>query len=213
MVKALPNILTLLRVALTGVFLLMVLCAPRAASPTAFLDWTFVLFVVTSLTDVVDGHIARRFNATSKFGRIADPLADKVLVCGAFLCFALIGQPRLLGLSPAPLSVVHWSIVAILVAREAYVTILRHVAEARGINFAATKSGKFKMFMQTIAIGAVLIKMAHVPTALWGDVVTIVIFAVMICATLVSGVLATRRSSWQQARVVSRMHEPSAKSA
>jgi CDP-diacylglycerol---glycerol-3-phosphate 3-phosphatidyltransferase len=213
MLKSLPNILTLMRLALTGVFLLMILYYPSAGNPTIYLDSTFILFVIAGLTDIVDGHVARRFNATSKFGRIADPLADKVLVCGAFICFALIGEPKLFGLSAAPLAVVHWSIVAILVTREAYVTILRHIAEARGINFAATKSGKFKMVMQTLTIGAVLIKMAHIPTATWGDWLMSVLFAVMICATVVSGVLATRRSRWQQLKAENRVHEPSAKSA
>jgi CDP-diacylglycerol---glycerol-3-phosphate 3-phosphatidyltransferase len=213
MLKSLPNILTLTRVGLTGVFLLMVLYSPRVSNPTAYLDSTLILFVITGLTDVVDGHVARRFNATSKFGRMADPLADKVLVCGAFICFALIGQPKLFSLSAVPLAVVHWSIVVILVAREAYVTVLRHIAESRGINFAATKSGKFKMIMQTIAIGTVLIKMAHVPMAVWGDLFTSLVLAVMVVATVVSGVLATRRSSWQRLKAESQSHEPTAKSA
>lgn len=213
MLKSLPNILTLTRLGLTGVFLLMILYFPRASNPTAYLDSTLILFVITGLTDVVDGHVARRFNATSKFGRMADPLADKVLVCGAFICFALIGQPRLFDLSAASLAVVHWSIVVILVAREAYVTVLRHIAESRGINFAATRSGKFKMVTQTVAIGTVLIKVAHVPTAGWGDWFTSIVFTVMIVATVVSGVLATRRSSWQQLKTEGQSHEPSAKSA
>jgi CDP-diacylglycerol--glycerol-3-phosphate 3-phosphatidyltransferase len=213
MLKSLPNILTLMRLALTVVFLLMILYCPRAGSRTAYLDSTLILFIITSLTDVVDGHVARRFNATSKFGRIADPLADKVLVCGAFVCFAVVGEPKLFGLSPAPLAVIHWSIVAILVAREAYVTFLRHIAEAKGINFAATKSGKFKMVTQTLTIGVVLVKMAHVPTAVWGDWLMIALFAVMICATVVSGVLATRRSSWQQLKAASQVHEAPAKIA
>ncbi len=213
MLKSLPNILTLTRLGLTGIFLLMVLYYPRAGSPTSYLDATFILFVITSLTDIVDGHIARRFNATSKFGRIVDPLADKVLVCGAFICFAIIGQPRLFGLSAVPLAIIHWAVVGILIAREAYVTILRQIAEARGINFAATRSGKFKMLMQTIAIGTVLVKMAHVPTAAWGDWFTSIVFTVMIVATVVSGVLATRRSSWQQARTAAHVHQASVKSA
>lgn len=212
MLKSLPNILTLTRLGLSGILLLMILYYPRAGNPAAYLYSTFILFVITGLTDIVDGHIARRFNATSKFGRIIDPLADKVLVCGAFICFAIIGQPTLFGLSAVPLAIIHWSVAAILVAREAYVTILRQIAEARGINFAATKSGKFKMLTQTFAIGTVLIKMALVPTATWGYWFTSVVFVVMIAATVVSGVLATRRSRWQQAKAAAHVHEPSATS-
>jgi CDP-diacylglycerol---glycerol-3-phosphate 3-phosphatidyltransferase len=213
MLKSLPNILTLARLGLTVILLLMILYCPRVGNTTAYLDLTFILFLITGLTDIVDGHIARRFNATSKFGRMADPLADKVLVCGAFICFALIGQPRLFSLSAVSLSIIHWSVVAVLIAREAYVTILRQIAEAKGINFAATKSGKFKMLMQSIAIGTVLVKMAHLSAASWADWLTSVIFAVMIVATVVSGILATRRSSWQQAKLACHTHEPSATSA
>ena len=55
--------------------------------------------------------------------------------------------------------------------REAYVTILRQIAEAHGVNFAAVRSGKIKMFLQSFAIGTVLIKIAHVQTAEWGQLV------------------------------------------
>ena len=86
-----------------------------------------------------------------------------------------------------------------MVAREAYVTILRHIAEARGINFAATVSGKIKMCIQSFAIGTVLVKMAHVRTATWGYWFTTVTFAIMITVTVFSGLRATQRSSWKQA--------------
>jgi len=86
-----------------------------------------------------------------------------------------------------------------LVAREAYVTVLRHIAEARGVNFAATTSGKVKMFLQTFAIGTVVIKMAHVQTATWGYWFTTVTFAIMLAVTVISGLRATQRRSWKQA--------------
>ena len=87
----------------------------------------------------------------------------------------------------------HWSVAAVLIARELYVTILRHVAEARGVNFAATASGKIKMFLQSFAIGTVVIKMAHVQTAAWGNWFTSVVFILMLSATVISGIRATRR--------------------
>ncbi len=190
--KLVPNILTFIRLGLTFIFLAMILYWPRVSDRPWFLDIAFVLFVVAGLTDVVDGHIARRWNATSKFGRMIDPLVDKVLVCGAFICFALIGVPKLFGWGPAPLAIVQWRVVGILLAREVYVTILRHMAEARGINFAAVRLGKIKMFVQIFAIGTVLIKVAHVPAA-WGDWFTIVVFALMVAITVASGVQAARR--------------------
>ncbi len=198
MVKHIPNILTFGRLVLTIIFLVMILMAPPYYAEgevpfCGFLDVAFILFVVAGLTDIADGIAARRLNVTSKFGRMVDPLADKILVCGAFICFALIGQPKLFGLGPVPLAVIHWSVAAILIARELYVTILRHVAESRGVNFAATASGKIKMFLQSFAIGTVVIKMAHVQTAAWGNWFASVVFILMLSATVISGIRATRR--------------------
>ncbi len=198
MIKHIPNILTFGRLVLTIIFLVMILMAPRYYADgevpfCGFLDVAFILFVIAGLTDIADGIAARRLNVTSKFGRMVDPLADKILVCGAFICFALIGRPKLFGLGPAPLAVIHWSVAAVLIARELYVTILRHVAEARGVNFAATASGKIKMFLQSFAIGTVVIKMAHVQTAAWGNWFTSVVFILMLSATVISGIRATRR--------------------
>lgn len=204
MLKLIPNILTFGRLVLTLVFLAMILLAPRYYAEgerpfPGFLDVAFILFVVAGLTDIADGIAARRLNVTSKFGRMVDPLVDKVLVCGAFACFAIIDEPKLFDLGPGALAVIHWSVLGVLVAREAYVTVLRHIAEARGVNFAATRSGKIKMFLQSFAIGTVVIKMAHVQTAMWGNYFTIVTFAIMLVVTVISGLRATRRSSWKQA--------------
>jgi len=192
--KHVPNILTFMRLGLTIIFLGMILYFPYVANRTFFLDTAFVLFVVAGLTDVVDGHVARRFNASSKFGRMVDPLVDKVLVCGAFACFAIVGIPRLFHWGPTALAVVHWSVAGILILRETYVTVLRHMAEAKGINFAAVASGKIKMFLQTFAIGTVLVKTAHVPDAPWGQWFAVITFAAMIAITVYSGLSATRRT-------------------
>ncbi len=195
MLKSLPNILTFSRLVMTAVILVMILYSPQVENHAFFLDVAFILFLIAGLTDVVDGHVARRFNATSKFGRMVDPLADKVLICGAFICFAIVGEPKLFDLSARTLAIVHWLVIAILLLREVYVTVLRQWAEARGINFAATRSGKIKMLLQSIAVGTVLVKMAHVQTAAWGYWFTTLIFVAMVVATIVSGVLATRRPS------------------
>ena len=199
MLKLIPNILTSGRLVLTIIFLIMILLSPRfyvkGERPFPdFLDFAFILFVIAGLTDFVDGIVARKLNVTSKFGRMIDPLADKILVCGAFICFAIIGEPRLFDFEPKILAVIHWSVAGILILREAYVTVLRHIAEARGINFAATISGKVKMCLQSFAIGTVVIKMAHVQTATWGYWFTIVTFAIMLIVTVVSGLRATQRS-------------------
>ncbi len=203
MLRLIPNILTLGRLVLTIIFLIMILLSPRFYAEGErpfpdFLDFAFILFVIAGLTDLVDGIVARRLNVASKFGRMIDPLADKILVCGAFICFAIIDQPRLFDFGPKTLAAIHWLVAGILILREAYVTILRHTAEAQGINFAATISGKVKMFIQSFAIGTVVIKMAHVQTATWGYWFTTVTFAVMLIVTVVSGLRATQRSPWKK---------------
>jgi CDP-diacylglycerol--glycerol-3-phosphate 3-phosphatidyltransferase len=203
MLKLIPNILTLGRLVLTIVFLIMILLSPRYYAEGErpfpdFLDYAFIIFVIAGLTDLVDGTVARKLNVTSKFGRMIDPLADKVLVCGAFICFAIVGQPKLFNFGPVTMAAIQWSVAGILILREAYVTILRHIAEARGINFAATASGKIKMLIQSFAIGTVVIKMAHVQTATWGYWFTTITFAVMLIVTVVSGLRATQRSSWKK---------------
>lgn len=197
-----PNILTCGRFVLTVVVLIMILWFPKVAPQKQwwFLDIAFVLFVIAGLTDMVDGAVARKLGVTSKFGRMVDPLADKVLVCGAFICFALIGQPTLFDLNRPALAVIQWGFAAIIILREVYVTVLRHIAEARGVNFAATMSGKVKMCLQSFAIGTVMVKMAHIHDVPWGWYFMTGIYILTAIVTVVSGLRATQRSSWQQAK-------------
>ena len=200
MLKWIPNILTFGRGVLTVVFLVMLLYWPTVKEhQSRFIDIAFAVFVIAGLTDIVDGPIARRLNVASRFGRMADPLFDKILVCGAFICFAIIGKPKLFDLSPFQLAVVHWSVAAVLILREVYVTVLRHLAEARGINFAATIHGKVKMFLQSFAIGTVLVVEAHFTSAFF-DWFIVFVYLVMIISTVASGITATRRKGWQELR-------------
>ncbi|MCD4830810.1 MAG: CDP-alcohol phosphatidyltransferase family protein [Anaerohalosphaeraceae bacterium] len=194
--KQIPNMLTLGRLVLTIVFLWMILCSPNI-EPTEysfFLDIAFALFIITGLTDIADGKIARKYNITSKFGRIVDPLADKCLVCGAFVCFAIIGEPVLFGWPPKTLAVIQWATAGIIIVRELFVTILRHVCEAKGIKFPATVSGKLKMFIQAFAIGTVIVRMAHVHPNAWGYWFTLIVYLLTIGITIVSGVLSVRKA-------------------
>ncbi len=197
-----PNVLTCGRFVLTVIFLVMILFSPQIAESRRwlFLDIAFVLFVIAGLTDMVDGAIARKLGVTSKFGRMVDPLADKVLVCGTFICFALIGKPTLFGLSRPTLAVIQWGFASVIILREVYVTVLRHIAEARGVNFAATMSGKVKMCLQSFAIGTVMVKMAHVHDAPWGWWFTTATYILTAVVTVVSGLRATQRRSWLEAQ-------------
>lgn len=193
MLKQVPNILTFGRLVLTVLFLGILLYAPNAKDITPTFDAALTIFVIAGITDIIDGPIARKLNVTSKFGRMLDPLADKILVCGAFICFAIIRQPALFAISETYMNVIRWAVAAVLIGREGYVTILRHAAEAKGIDFRAVASGKIKMFLQSFAVGAVLVKSAHVPVANWANWITAFTLVIMLAATVVSGFTATRR--------------------
>ncbi|MHB0947004.1 MAG: CDP-alcohol phosphatidyltransferase family protein [Sedimentisphaerales bacterium] len=194
MVKQIPNMLTFGRLILSVVFLVMVYLSPGRPEPKwLYLDVAFALFVVAGLTDLADGYLARKFNATSKFGRIVDPLADKVLICGAFIVFAVIGEPKLFNLNTQTLAIIQWTFIGVIIAREATVTIIRQWSESRGIVFPATWSGKLKMFLQAFAVGTVMVKMAHVQTDAWGYWFTSVVYIATISITIISGVLSFKK--------------------
>jgi len=195
-IKRLPNILTVGRLALTVVFLAMILYAPHTGKtkPTGLLMTAFTLFLIAGITDIIDGYVARTFNASSKFGRTADPLADKILVCGAFFCFAIVGQPLLQNfkLEPSLLHAIRWGTAAIIFARELLVQTLRHLAESRGVNFGAVTHGKIKMFLQSFGIGTVIVGWAYVSRP-WGDWIVIIIYLLLVAFTVYSGVNSLKR--------------------
>lgn len=107
----------------------------------------FVLMIVVEATDALDGYYARKLGETSDFGRIADPAADKVIICGSFIFLSAIPWAREI--------VPPWIVVAI-VGREFIVTALRGYMETKGHEFGADPAGKAKMIVQCIAVPAVL---------------------------------------------------------
>lgn len=198
MLRQIPNILTGGRLVLAVVFLVMVLLEPRLPADRVFsfpgyLDYAFIIFVIAGLTDLFDGYMARKLNVAGKFGRIVDPLADKVLICGSFIVFAIIGQPKLFNFTNFQNGLMQWTFAGIIIAREVLVTILRQWSEARGIKFPATLSGKVKMFIQAFAVGTVIMRMAHVQTDLWGYWFTTITYLVTILITVVSGFLSLKK--------------------
>ena len=195
MIKYVPNILTCARLLLTVIFLIMLVYSPQVEGNQRwlFIDVIFVLFLIAGLTDIVDGKIARQFNATSKLGRILDPLADKILVCGSFAVFAYIGQPTFFALDGFFLHIILWLVFFIITTREIYVTVVRQIAESKGISFPAVFSGKIKMFLQSFAIGTVLIKYAHVHKAAWAQWFTLIVYLLMLTVTILSGLHAHKR--------------------
>ena len=132
--------------------------------------WTATgLFIAAALSDVLDGWLARRWNVVSLFGRIMDPLCDKLLVLGGFVVlggqrFALSPENTPWPLLDQASGVYPW-VVVVLLARELLVTAIRSVAESRGIEFPAKGAGKLKMFVQSVTLPTVMGLMAIAPPA------------------------------------------------
>ena len=135
----LPNRLTVARVLIVP-FFFAVLLIPSIGYRYL---WALILFAAASYTDRLDGRIARKNNLVTNFGKFMDPLADKILVMSALVCFVQ------LGLADA------WMVILIL-AREFIVTGIRLVAAESGTVIAANKWGKAKTVSQIFAITAVL---------------------------------------------------------
>ena len=132
----LPNKLTILRVILITFFVVFMLFDITGAAA----KWiALVIFCVASLTDMLDGKIARKYNLVTNFGKFMDPLADKLLVCSAMICLIQTGQ------------LAAW-IVVIIIAREFIISGFRLSAAEQGIVIAASYWGKFKTTFQMIAV-------------------------------------------------------------
>jgi CDP-diacylglycerol--glycerol-3-phosphate 3-phosphatidyltransferase len=141
-VSALPNILSLLRIALTPLLVYCLTDTGRFYSALA----AFVFFIA-SLTDFLDGYLARRHGHTTILGQFLDPLADKLLVASALIMLAAADRfPRV----PA------WMVV-IIIGRELAVTGLRGIASGEGVILPAEELGKYKMIFQMFALHGLLI--------------------------------------------------------
>ena len=135
----LPNKLTMLRIFMIPIFIIVMLLNIENKYLIAC-----VIFLVASATDALDGHIARKHNLITDFGKFMDPLADKLLVLSALICMVESG------LVPAWMTIV-------IVARELTVSILRAIAAADGKVIAASGGGKLKTITQMLAITILLL--------------------------------------------------------
>jgi CDP-diacylglycerol---glycerol-3-phosphate 3-phosphatidyltransferase len=143
----LPNKLTVSRFALTALFL-WALFSPLRLNDTLAL----IFFCLAAITDYLDGSISRRRGLITNFGILMDPLADKVLVCSAFIAFVESTH-----LNPvAPVKVAAWMVI-LIVARELAITGMRLLAASKRIVLAAESLGKLKTILQIVAIIALLV--------------------------------------------------------
>ncbi len=132
----LPNKLTVFRMILIVPFVLIMLtdvCGPMS-------KWiALAIFIIASLTDLLDGKIARKYNLVTNFGKFMDPLADKLLVCSAMICLVEMGK------------IPSW-IVIIIISREFIISGFRLIASDNGIVIAASYWGKFKTVFQMVMV-------------------------------------------------------------
>ncbi len=140
------------------------------------LNVSLAIFVAAGISDILDGQIARRWGLQTDFGRIVDPFADKVVVCGVFVLLV-----PLQGAQVSP-----WMVVVIL-ARELLVDGLRGFAEAKGVAFPAIWSGKAKMLLQSVCLGWILFTLANLPAAPWAARLAQALLAATLAVTVVSG--------------------------
>jgi CDP-diacylglycerol--glycerol-3-phosphate 3-phosphatidyltransferase len=131
----LPNALTAIRIVLVPIFAWMLLAHPQEPW------WRFltaVIFTVAILTDTLDGHLARKHNIITRFGKLADPIADKALTGMAFIGLSIIGE-------------LSWWVTVTILVREWGITMLRFVVLRYGV-MAAGRGGKIKTVTQAIAV-------------------------------------------------------------
>ena len=152
----LPNKLTILRVTMIPFFVFFAL-APYFEGYGNYI--ATVIFVIASLTDMLDGKIARKYNLITNFGKFMDPLADKLLVCSAMICLIQTGQ------------LASW-IVIIIIAREFIISGFRLVASDNGVVIAASYWGKFKTTFQMLMVIVLLLNIQNTLFQVLGTVLT-----------------------------------------
>ena len=162
----LPNKLTIIRVLLIPFFVFFLL-VPVAGDASRYI--ALVVFIAASLTDLADGKIARKYNLVTNFGKFMDPLADKLLVCSALICFVEMD------LLPA------W-IVIIIISREFIISGFRLIASDNGVVIAASYWGKFKTTSQMIMI---VLLIAQIPGTVF-DILEQLFIYIALILTVVS---------------------------
>ena len=133
----LPNKLTTLRVIMIPFFVFFLLW--QNGENRTFRMIALALFIIASLTDLLDGKIARKYNLVTNFGKFMDPLADKLLVCSALIC--------LIELNALPA----WMVI-VIISREFIISGFRLIASDNGVVIAASDWGKFKTTFQMVSV-------------------------------------------------------------
>ncbi len=208
-VRSLPNILTASRIFFAAIFLVLLgmtdrqaLTNPDMIGPEVWkLHWAFAVFVIAGITDILDGPLARKLKVTSQFGRTFDPFVDKILIGGGFIMLAIYEGIR------TNLTGVAWWMVALILAREVFVTVVRSMSESQGKEFAATWAGKLKMFLQSFTIGTIIIYVADCQGATWAIILRNSMIWITVAFTVFSALIYTQRI--QKLRIFSELSRKS----
>ena len=164
----LPNKLTMFRVILIPFFVFFLL-APDVVPYSNYI--AVAIFIVASLTDLLDGKIARKYNLVTNFGKFMDPLADKLLVCSAMICLIQTGK------------LAAW-IVVIIIAREFIISGFRLIASDNGIVIAASYWGKFKTTFQMLMVIVLILDIQNQVFQVLGVVLTYVSLALTVISLI-----------------------------
>lgn len=148
----LPNKLTILRVIMIPFFVAALLYDGGANQNMRYV--AAALFIIASLTDMLDGKIARKYNLVTNFGKFMDPLADKLLVCSALICMIELRE------LPA------WMVI-IIISREFIISGFRLVASDNGVVIAASYWGKFKTTFQMVMVCLMLLDLSEKICLVW----------------------------------------------
>jgi len=165
----LPNKLTILRIVLTFVFIIFLFTNGLLTKIVAFLLFTFA-----SITDVLDGFIAKKNNQITDFGKLMDPIADKILVLSAFIAFVVM---RIIPV---------WMVI-IIILRESAVTALRAIALTKGKVIQADSTGKNKTIWQMFVIALILLFLIFDKTSRYHDII-FTLMLITVFFTLISGI-------------------------
>ncbi len=198
-----PNTITIGRIAASIVLFVMIGAYDHAATwAPALMGAAFVVFVLTALSDVLDGYLARKLGQVTAFGRIADPFVDKLLILGSLIllsgpAFTTTDETVLAGFSSdlprwlygSSITGVRPWMVLIIFARELMVSTIRGYSESQGIAFPAIPVGKAKMLVQSVATGTVLFCIAWTEGITWCNTVKLLAVWIALAVTVFSGII------------------------
>ncbi len=169
-VANIANLLTGVRLVLVPIFLLFLFAGDGHESASRIT--AFVIFAVAVVTDRLDGALARTYGMVTEFGKLADPIADKMLIGAALIGLSMLGD-------------LPWWVTVVILFREIGITVLRFAVLRSGV-IPASRGGKLKTLVQAVAIGLFILPLHNWP-AMWSTVAWVVMWVALVL-TIVTGI-------------------------